>query len=161
VTIDRDTGDDNEECCMLQLPWYVLAIGAALVWGLHYPLIDYALRRVSLFSVMLLTVLPILLVAPFFHRQLAIDLAAFRALDGDARFLVLLVAFTSFVGTLLLFLSIRSRNATLASLIEITYPVFVALFAWLLFREVQASSSTAVGALLVFAGVAIVILGNR
>ena len=43
------------------------------------------------------------------------------------------IGLTSTLGALLLYLSIGSRNATLASLIEITYPLFVVLFAWLLF----------------------------
>ena len=61
---------------------------------------------------------------------------------------------------MLLFQAISDKNATLASLIEISYPVFVALFAWLLFRQVHLNASVLVGALLVFAGVAVIVLNN-
>ena len=49
----------------MQLPWYVTALAAALIWGIHYPLIDNALKKVSLYSVLLLTALPVVLLAPF------------------------------------------------------------------------------------------------
>ncbi|MDH4133436.1 MAG: DMT family transporter [Gammaproteobacteria bacterium] len=145
----------------MQIPWYVLAIGAAVVWGLHYPLVEYALRRVSLVSVMLLTVLPILLLVPFYAGTLGRDWNSFRALDNPARLTILLIALTSLAGTGLLFLSIRGRNATLASLIEISYPAFVALFAWAIFREWQLNSGVLFGAVLVFAGTAMIILNSR
>jgi len=38
--------------------------------------------------------------------------------------------------------------------------VFVAVFAWLLFREIHVNPSVIVGGLLVFAGVAIIIRNN-
>ncbi len=145
----------------MQIPWYVFAVGAAVVWGLHYPLVEYALRRVSLVSVMLLTALPILLLVPFYAGSLERDWHSLRSLDTPARFTILLIALTSLAGTWLLFLSIRGRNATLASLIEISYPAFVAFFAWALFREWQINSGVLLGALLVFAGTAMIILNSR
>lgn len=144
----------------MQFPWYVTALGAALVWGVHYPLVDHALKKLSLVSVLLLTALPIVVLALFFHRTLAADYAAWTTLDTGPRIRVLALALTSLLGSVLLFLSIASKNATLASLIEISYPVFVALFAWLLFRELHINTSVIIGGLLVFAGVAMIIWNN-
>jgi drug/metabolite transporter (DMT)-like permease len=144
----------------VQLPWYLTAIGAAVIWGIHYPLIDNALKRLSLISVLLLTALPILVVTPFFYRSVVSDYRVFMAMGGQERATVLAIALTSLLASVLLFLSIDSKNATLASLIEITYPVFVALFAYLLFREVHVNVSVLLGSLLVFAGVGIIILNN-
>jgi drug/metabolite transporter (DMT)-like permease len=56
---------------------------------------------------------------------------------------------------------VRGRNATLASLIEISYPAFVAVFAWLLFREWQLNAGVLLGALLVFAGCTLIIVNSR
>jgi len=56
---------------------------------------------------------------------------------------------------------VRGRNATLASLIEISYPAFVAIFAWLLFREWQLNAGVLAGAALVFAGTALIIVNSR
>ncbi len=144
----------------MRIPWYVAAIGAALVWGVHYPLVDHALKKLSLVSVLLLTALPIVALGLFFHRTLAADYAVWTTLDTGPKLRVLALALTSLLGSVLLFLSIAGKNATLASLIEISYPVFVALFAWLLFREVHVNASVLVGGLLVFAGVTLIIMNN-
>lgn len=144
----------------MKLPWYVTALGAAVVWGVHYPLLDHALKRLSLFTVLFLTILPVLLAAPFFYATLASDLATVPKMAWGTRVAILLIPFTSLVGAVLLFLAISDKNATLASLIEISYPVFVALFAWLLFRQIHLNVSVLLGALLVFAGVAVIILNN-
>lgn len=144
----------------MQIPWYASAIGAAVIWGVHYPLIDFALRRVSLVTVLLLTALPIVLLAPFFHRALLADVAALQRMGTGDRATVLSLALTSLLGSVLLFVSIVGKNATLASVIEISYPVFVALFAFLLFRQVHVNASVLAGAALVFAGVMIIVWNN-
>jgi drug/metabolite transporter (DMT)-like permease len=144
----------------VQLPWYLAALGAAVAWGIHYPLVGFALKRVSLVFVLVLTALPIVLLAPFFYRRLGADLAALAAMSAAERWTVLALAATSLAGAVFLFLSIAAKNATLAALLEITYPVFVALFAWLLFREVHWNASVLAGAVLVFTGVAVIIWHN-
>ncbi|BAV32998.1 membrane protein [Sulfuricaulis limicola] len=144
----------------MQIPWYVTALGAALVWGVHYPLVDHALKKLSLVSVLLLTALPIVVLGLFFHRTLAADYAVWTTLGTGTRARVLALALTSLLGSVLLFLSIAGKNATLASLIEISYPVFVALFAWLLFREIHINPSVIIGGLLVFAGVVMIVWNN-
>jgi drug/metabolite transporter (DMT)-like permease len=144
----------------VKFPWYVSAIGAALVWGIHYPLLDHALKRLSLFTVLFLTVLPMLLAAPFYYPQLAVDAGSIARMSWAERLPVLLIPLTSLAGAVLLFLAIGGKNATLASIIEISYPVFVVFFAWLLFRQVHLNASVLVGAALVFAGVALIILNN-
>jgi drug/metabolite transporter (DMT)-like permease len=145
----------------MQFPWYVPAIAAAVVWGLHYPLIEHALRRVSLPTVVLLTALPMALAALAFPARLAADWRTLMALPVGERLLIVLIALTSLAGTVLLYLAVRGRNATLASLIEISYPAFVAVFAWLLFREWQLNAGVLLGALLVFAGCTLIIVNSR
>jgi drug/metabolite transporter (DMT)-like permease len=145
----------------LMIPWYVAALGAAVVWGIHYPLIDFALKRISLMTVLLLTVVPVLLLLPFYRHTLVADVRKLAQLGAGERWTVLSVAVTSLVATVLLFVSIDRKNATLAALIEISYPLFIVLFTWLLFREVHLSWTSALGGLLIMAGAAIVIAGSR
>ena len=144
----------------MQLPWYLYALGAAVVWGIHYPLVDYALKRFSLVTVLFLTALPILLLTPLLAGRLAADLANMRAMSLRELAPVLALCITTVLGSALLFVSIAGKNATLASLIEITYPAFVALFAWLLFRDVQLTPTVAAGGLLILAGVSLIIWHN-
>ena len=145
----------------MTVPWYVTALAAALVWGIHYPLVDFALKRVSVFSVLLLSVLPVLLLMPVFLRDLARDLDTVRALPGAEQAMIAVIGLTSLLGAVLLYLSIAGKNATLASLIEITYPVFVAFFAYVMFRHIHLNASVIVGGLLVIAGAGLIIYNNQ
>lgn len=144
----------------MQLPWYVTALGAAMIWGIHYPLVDNALKRISPVGVLMLTVIPILLVAALFHRHLAADYVVIKGMDWGSKLIVIALSLTSIAGSVLLYISINSRNATLASLIEISYPLFVVLFSYLLFRQIHINPSVVAGGALVFAGVALIILNN-
>ncbi|MFP5348607.1 MAG: EamA family transporter [Gammaproteobacteria bacterium] len=144
----------------MTLPWYVTAIAAALIWGVHYPLVDFALKRVSVLSVLLLTTIPILLLVPLYQQTLKHDLLVWQALPWSARFPILGIMLTSLLGAVFLYVSIAGKNATLASLIEISYPVFVALFAYLLFRELHVNAPVLIGAALVFSGVALIVWHN-
>lgn len=146
---------------MAAVPWYLTALAAAVVWGIHYPLLDHALKRVSLPTVLLLTALPMVLIGAFFHRQIAQDWSVVRTLPTAEQIAIATIMLTSSIASILLFLSIGAKNATLASLIEVTYPLFVALFAFLLFREVALSPPIIFGAALIFVGVGVVIFSAR
>lgn len=145
---------------MLTVPWYLAALAAAVVWGIHYPLVDNALKKLSLPGVLLLTALPILLLCVLVPRQLQSDLGVLQNADWLERALLLTPALTSLLGSVLLFAAIGSKNATLASLIEISYPAFVALFAWLMFREMHLNASAMIGGALVISGVMLIATSN-
>ena len=145
----------------MQIPWYVTALGAALVWGIHYPLIDFAMRRLSVYSVLLLSVIPVVLVMPLFTRQLARDVGVFKELPATEQWLISAIGLTSTLGAVLLYLSINSKNATLASLIEITYPAFVVVFAWLIFRQMHLNANVIIGGVLILVGSGLVIYHSR
>ena len=145
----------------MQIPWYIAALGAALSWGVHYPLVGFALQRISLFGVLMLTSIPILLLVPFFSGQLTTDVQNFRGLSLAEQAMISAIGLTSLAGAACVFLAIGSKNATLASLIEISYPVFVALFSYLMFRHVHLNASAALGGLLVMVGTGLIILNNK
>ena len=145
----------------MHLPWYVTALGAAIVWGIHYPLIDFAMKRLSIYSVLLISVLPVLFLMPVFMRDLARDIDVFKLLPTNEQWLVAAIGLTSTLGAVLLYLSVNSKNATLASLIEITYPVFVVLFAYLFFRQVHVNTSVILGGLMILIGAGLIIYNNQ
>lgn len=144
----------------MKLPWYLAALGAALVWGVHYPLVDFALKRISLISVLLISSVPIVAAALFFYRDIVADYQALQRMASGERALILAIGVTSLIASAFVFLAIRGKNATLASLIEISYPVFVALFAYVLFRQADLSVPVVIGALLAFTGIGIIIWSN-
>ena len=145
----------------MNLPWYVTAIGAAVAWGIHYPLIDFAMKRLSVFGVLLLGVIPLVLLMPLFLRELASDVETFKLLPGKEQWTILAVGLTSTAGAVLLYLSISNKNATLASLIEISYPVFVVIFAYVLFKQIHVNLSVVIGGLLILSGAVIIIYNNQ
>lgn len=145
----------------MQIPWYMAALGAALTWGIHYPLVGFAMQRISLFGTLLITILPVIFVAPFFAGQLNTDMQTFRGLPAAEQWMISITGLTSIAGTAFVFLAISSKNATLASLIEITYPVFVAVFSYLIFRHVHINASVILGGLLVVLGAGLIIYNNQ
>ncbi|MCW8852787.1 MAG: DMT family transporter [Gammaproteobacteria bacterium] len=145
----------------MSIPWYLAAIGAAIIWGIHYPLIDFAMKRLSVYSVLLISVLPVLFLMPMFLRDVARDVEVFKLLPTNEQWLVAAIGLTSTLGAVLLYLSVNSKNATLASLIEITYPVFVVLFAYLFFRQVHVNTSVILGGLMILVGAGLIIYNNQ
>lgn len=67
----------------------------------------------------------------------------------------------SALGAYLTYAAMGAKNPTLVALIEISYPIFVVLFAWLFFREMQLNAVTLCGGVLVLAGVAVIIVGGK
>jgi len=145
----------------MSIPWYVAAIGAAIIWGIHYPLIDFAMKRLSVYTVLLISVLPVLFLMPVFIRDLARDVDVFKLLPTSEQWLVAAIGLTSTLGAVLLYLSVNSKNATLASLIEITYPLFVVFFAYIFFRQVHVNTSVILGGLMILLGAGLVIYNNQ
>lgn len=144
--------------------WIVWSIGAAVIWGINYAASGRVLSRglspLNLFLADMIfggLVVGGLVLAQGKGRSLVEEVVALR---GDYHwFAVALVASAS--AGVMIFLAIEAKNATIASLIEISYPFFVALFAWIFFREAQLNAPTVVGGLLILAGVLVIYLSNR
>jgi drug/metabolite transporter (DMT)-like permease len=139
--------------------WFFFACAAALVWGISYAASGRVLQRgLSPATLFFLDVLVGLIAMASYltiARKWPSAFGEIRALGNQGLWLAVAVIATT-VGNFLIFLAIEGKNATLASLIEITYPFFVALIAWLFFREAQLTWPTAVGGALVLAGVTII-----
>ena len=144
--------------------WIVYALAAAIIWGISYAASGRVIER---------GITPLVF---FFHYTLFGAAAAagaltltgkngtllseVRALGTDWIWLVVAVV-SSAAGGLLIYMAIGEKNATLASLIEISYPFFVAVFAWLFFRETQFNWPTILGGILILGGVAVFFFGER
>jgi drug/metabolite transporter (DMT)-like permease len=82
----------------------------------------------------------------------------FATLTSDKRILGLSIAeaICLMAAELLIGFSITSKNATLSGLIEISYPLFIAIFAYLLFNDNQMNAGTVVGGALIFSGIFVI-----
>jgi len=144
--------------------WLLYALGAALIWGINYAVSGRLLERgvspQTLFLVdLIFGTLAMAALIGFTGRWHATLLELHDARADTFWLIVAAVAATS--AGMLIFLSIEAKNATLSSLIEVTYPLFTAFFAWAFFRQATINLATIIGAALIFIGVLIVARGNR
>ena len=143
--------------------WIIFSILAAVVWGFDYLFAEKVLKNISVLSFMSLQLFfafiisfLVLMLSGTFKK----DLVAMGSSRQLAAYLVAgVIAFTA--GNFLILTSINAKNATLAGMIEISYPLFIALFAYLLFKENQINLGTLVGALLIFSGVFVIYFFNK
>ena len=141
--------------------WLVFSLIAAVLWGFSYAVSEKVLQSgisASLLSAIVGCVtLPLYFTIAALRHDIRPGLAVFAEKPGILVMAVLMAVGIA-VGNYLILHSIILKNATYATLIEITYPLFTCLFAWLLFRELQVNVYTAVGALLIFSGLGIIFL---
>lgn len=144
--------------------WILYALAASVLWGVSYAasgrVIARGLSPLSFFFLYALLGALGAALAMSATGTWSRLLPNLRGLGSDWPWLLVALG-SSAIGTLLIYVAIGEKNATLASLIEISYPLFVAIFAWLFFREAQANAMTGLGAALIAAGVGIVFLANR
>ena len=138
--------------------WLVYAVSAAAVWGLDYALGERVLKN-KISPTSLMTVQMALGTMFFLTVGYAGSLKQdFQIIISDRKVLGLtLAAIASFnFGNWLIFLSIQAKNATIAGLIELCYPVFTALFTYFLFKENHLSPSVLVGSIFILIGIFII-----
>jgi drug/metabolite transporter (DMT)-like permease len=144
--------------------WLLYAIAASLCWGMSYAASGPILRKglspvLFFFGYSALGFLgSLLLLSATGKIGQAFRMEGLE--KGDLGWFLFSIG-GSALGAFLTYAAMSAKNPTLASLIEISYPLFVVVFAWLFFREMQLNPMTICGGLLVIAGVAVIILGER
>ena len=145
----------------MHIPWYIAALAAAVTWGVYYPLVDMALKRISLYSVILLSMIPVLLAMPLFIKTVSDDLETVRALPVSEQWVFASLGLIGLFGEVMVYLAITGKNATLASLIEMTYPLFVVIFAYVFYKQMHVTPSVFIGALMILSGAGLIIYNNQ
>ncbi len=145
----------------MSLPWYIAALAAAVTWGIYYPLVDMALKKISLFSVILLSMIPVLLAMPLFLKTISNDIETVKTLPSSEQWIIASIGLIGLFGEVMVYLAITGKNATLASLIEMTYPVFVVIFAYVFYRQIHVTPSVFLGGLMIFSGAGLIIYYNE
>lgn len=140
--------------------WWTLSLISAVIWGFHYTMLESAMRHISQTTAYVITCLPVILVAIFFHQQIATDYRVFMDADIKTKIPMILIIFTSFAATICLYFAMTMKSATHAALLEITYPIFVTVFSLLILGVNHFSISTVIGASMILGGSAVVILNN-
>ncbi len=139
---------------------YLTAVAAAVIWGLVYAVRQKTLPFISPLGMMFVSaVVTLVLITPIIlmNRSHLSQIAAAKWSDIGW---VLLASVISFVALWLLFVSIEKLGATTAAMIEISYPLFVVLFCWLLMGT-TVNWAVLVGGALIFCGSCVIMLFGK
>ncbi|NDC54615.1 MAG: hypothetical protein EBZ74_10090 [Planctomycetia bacterium] len=137
----------------------ILAVVASILWGLTYCLDERVLSSLSVFKLYFLHCLCGVVVAGAILLVRGASPAGLFALDAAEVSLPLvgLTLITATAAALSILGSIQVLGAGTSAVLEISYPLFVALFSVLLFKG-QLQLSVIVGGMFIFIGSAIIVL---
>lgn len=136
--------------------WFAYAMTASLLWGISYTVNEQLMKKISIPGVLLTGAMGMTLFAiacGAISGGFGRDMMALKKGDGTPKLLAANII-VYVVANMFILMATKSKNATMAGMIEITYPLFTALFAYLIFREVQVNAGTLFGAGLILSGVA-------
>ncbi len=140
--------------------WLLYALSASLLWGLNYSLNERVFQgKVGPSTLLIFQGLATALVALILgFPKLAGDMRTL-AQDRTTLYVALGALLTCGLGNLLISLSIQAKNATLAGLVELSYPIFTVLFTYLLFHQLHLTPMVVAGGVLILIGIVLVSLG--
>lgn len=139
--------------------WFFADLAASVLWGFGYALLGKVLHSGASSAFMMLVqgiiALSLYFLVAKFGNHLKQD---WEVMAADSRVFLptVLFAVSVVLGNFLVFTSISLKNATLANMIEMAYPFFTLLFAWILFRESHLNWATAFGDFLIFCGIGVI-----
>lgn len=142
------------------MTWWMYALLGAMTWGVHYNLVAKSMTVASPWTIYFIPNILLLISLPFWYKVLAEDIQNIIAASTEVRVSVAMMMFTSILGTVAVYKAIHMSNATFASLIEIAYPIFVAIFAYVIFRENHLSWEVALGGTFIMIGTILVIFNS-
>ena len=139
--------------------WLTYALIAALLWGLNYTLAEKILHSISPVTLLALEMLTGAIVFSLisYFTTIKKDMSLLIT-EPKVLWLTLAEVVIVLVASFFIVSSIRLKNATVAGVVELIYPLFTILFTWVLFQENHLSSSVILGGLLIFFGVLIISL---
>lgn len=139
------------------MTWWMYAFIAAVTWGVHYNLLSRAMTTISPITAYWMPTIIMFLGIPLLYGQLKADYHATLAAPLDVKFAVSTIMFTSFIASVCLYKAIQMHNPVHAGLIEITYPLFIGVFALFIFQENHFDWATLVGGALILSGSGLIV----
>ncbi len=143
--------------------WIVLALLASVFWGLTYVIQEELFKNITVTTYLtFVSFFTFLIIGSIgiYKKTLISDLKNMCS-SKDLLLWALFAIVIYILAELCIGYSIESKNATLAGLIEISYPLFIAFFALIIFKQNYFSTFTLIGAVLIISGVTLVSLSNK
>jgi len=143
--------------------WIIFSVLAAITWGFDYAFAGQVTKKISVTSflaIQLFFAFLLTAIVAAFSGHLKKDLLVVNSTRQLLAYMIFgIIAFTA--GNLFILGSIQAKSATLAGMVEISYPLFIALFSYLLFKENQLNAATIFGGVLIFLCVFVIYFFNR
>ena len=141
--------------------WIFQALGASLMWAIGYVFSEKLLKAgvTPMFFLVFMYVVSFPIYIAIMGGIESIQ-KNIEVLQGSKTILVYtIIASIAFLfGNLFVFEAMANKNATIVSLIEASYPLFIVLFTWIIFKEVQLNWTQAFGGVLILAGAGLIYL---
>jgi drug/metabolite transporter (DMT)-like permease len=135
----------------------ITALLASILWGLNYVLFEKVMNRVNIFTMMFFEYLICTIIVGILcliFGNIKSDLQNIY----DIKYTFIVNVFVYLLASLMIASSIKHSNAVVAGLVEISYPLFIIFFSFLILKDVNIDMKTIIGGLLIFIGVLIVFL---
>ena len=135
------------------MTWLYYALASSIFWGISYAIAERILKTVNITtSLMFGYFVGFVITATYnlFYGNVKSDI---NKITPKVFFMMLFCAVINSSAAFLINNSIQQKNATYAGLIEICYPFFTVIASYVIFRELQLNIDSAIGAILIFAGI--------
>ena len=139
--------------------WFVIALFTALAWGFCYICVEQVIKSVDKFVYLSISatcnaIFWIFCLFYYKNDKMALDFDA-------AKWWVVASVSSVIAGNYLSMRAVELKNATYASVVEISYPIWCALFAWLLLGHNHLTWKSGFGIVLVISGIICFVLGSK
>ena len=140
--------------------WFIYSLTAAALWGIHYATAGEVSKNVpafviTIFYLVFVTIFSIIVLLIVKSPTLLIT-ALISHINLTTLWQLGIMGITGSISNFLIFSAIADSTATKASIVEITYPLFVALFSLILYGENTLNLKMGIGGILIFLGVTMV-----
>lgn len=130
----------------------IFAFGAAIAWGVVYTVDQKILTELSPLTLLFVHyVLTVIILAPFVFSQQS-SISSIQTMSAQTMVLLVTVVLFTIAANMFILNSIKLLGASTASIVEITYPLFVVLLAFVVYGSMPH--------LYVLLGGAIILIGS-
>lgn len=139
------------------MSWFWFALCAAILWGLSYTINQLTLQYFNEIELLFFEALIvfIILTGYFIFKG---NFGSFTSKLANPKMLGLIISsgLIYVIASYFILKSITASNASLAAIIESSYPIFTVLFAFIFFGQLQLNLISGIGFILILSGIIIV-----
>lgn len=133
----------------------IYALLASMLWGLDYAIAEKTFEKVSIYTVLFLQLfVGVFIMLGLGYGEIKKDIALTGNNSQTWTLIACCIIFN--VAMILVAKSIKYSDATVAGMIEMSYPIFIIIATYILFRENHLNKGIIVGGLFIFVGIAII-----